>query len=300
MTRLTTLCTAFAFALTAAACGGESTTEDTPKELGIDLPSAVADDSEKAMTRPAPAPIVEEVPAPSQPKAATEAAPAPTTYRALVAAGKSSYAEGDYDEALEHFGDAAARRRGAATPRIEMARTLLRLDRVSKAREHVQVAIELEPGSSYAWNTLGRVELAEGKRAAAIASFERAVEENEDNAYAWNNLGLTLLLEERYEDAAAALESATAGPVQQAYMWNNLGLAYEHLDRIVEARAAYRQASDLGSSKGEASLERLEGVVSLVPADDELVDDRYADDADDADDEDDADIDEELDELMVD
>jgi tetratricopeptide (TPR) repeat protein len=267
MTRLTTLCTAFAFALTAACTGGDTNENDETKELGIELPSAVADKSEKAMTRPAPAPIVETVPVARAPSVEPDPEPAPTTYREMMAEGKQSYADGDYDEALELFADAAAKRRAVATPRIEMARTLLRMDRVSKAREHAQVAIEIDPSSSYAWNTLGRVELAEGEREAAIASFERSVEENEDNAYAWNNLGLTLLLDERYEDAAAALESATSGSVQKAYMWNNLGLAYEHLDRIVEARAAYRQASDLGSAKGEASLERLEGVVSLLPAD---------------------------------
>ena len=73
-----------------------------------------------------------------------------------------------------------------------------------------------------------------------------------------------MLEQERYQDAAEALESATSSGTPKAYMWNNLGMAYEHLNLIAEARAAYRQASELGSAKAEASVVRLEGVESLV------------------------------------
>ena len=270
MTRSSTLITAFAFALTAA-CGAsdDASKNDRPKELGIELPSAVANPSETAMTAPVP---LQQPPAaaPAKPAGAQvpapEPTPTPTTYRELMAQGKRAYAGGDYDDALEMFAAASAKHRTSATARIEIARTLLGMGRVAKARDHAEAGIELAPSSSYAWNTLGRIELAEGSRAAAVASFERSVELDNDNSYAWNNLGLTVLQLERYEDAVGALEAATSGANPKAYMWNNLGMAYEHLDRIVEARAAYRQAADDGSSKGAASLERLEGVVSLVPA----------------------------------
>ena len=86
---------------------------------------------------------------------------------------------------------------------------------------------ELAPEWSSAWNTLGRVELAERDFDAAVASFERATEENEDNSWAWNNLGFTLIQQDNFEDAAAALERATSGDNVTGYMWNNLGMAYE-------------------------------------------------------------------------
>jgi tetratricopeptide (TPR) repeat protein len=70
----------------------------------------------------------------------------------------------------------------------------------------------------------------------------------------------------RFEEAATALENATSGTSPAAYMWNNLGMAYEHLDRIREARAAYRQAATAGSARGQANVQRLEGVTSLRPA----------------------------------
>src|SRR5690606_35029064 len=120
-----------------------------------------------------------------------------------------------------------------------------------------------------AWNTLGRVELAEHDHEAAIVSFERAVLENEDNSYAWNNLGFLYIETGDHEAAAEALEQATSGAAPTSYMWNTLGMAYEPLDKIVEARAAYRQAADAGSAKAQANVERLEGVVSLVPGDEE-------------------------------
>jgi Flp pilus assembly protein TadD len=132
------------------------------------------------------------------------------------------------------------------------------------AREHVEVAIDIDGASSLAWNTLGRVELAEHDNQAAIVSFERAAEENEDNSYAWNNLGFAQMEEGNFEDAVTALEAATSGGSPTGYMWNNLGMAYEHLDRISLARASYRQAADLGSGRAQDNFDRLEGVVSLV------------------------------------
>jgi predicted Zn-dependent protease len=108
--------------------------------------------------------------------------------------------------------------------------------------------------------------MAELDFAAAATSFQRAVEEEPDNSFAWNNLGYAFIEQKNFEEAAAALEHATSGTSPTGYMWNNLGMAYEHLDRIREARAAYRQAAEAGSTKGEANLERLEGVTSLRPS----------------------------------
>jgi Flp pilus assembly protein TadD len=172
-------------------------------------------------------------------------------------------AEGSYAQAVEFFAKATEARPGQALPRLQMARALLATGESAKAREQIEAALEIDGSSSDAWNTMGRVELAEGDRDAAIASFQRAVDEDEDNSYAWNNLGYVLIEAQRYEESVTALENATTGRKPTSYMWNNLGMAYEHLDMLVEARAAYRQGADLGSTKAQANLARLEGVVSL-------------------------------------
>jgi Tfp pilus assembly protein PilF len=192
------------------------------------------------------------------------ARPVPTTYSEFMQEGRFLMGRGDHVGALANFAKAAEKKPELALPRLQMARALLGAGDHGQARGHVEAALELDASSTDAWNTMGRVELAEGDREAAIASFQRAVDEDEDNSYAWNNLGYVLIEENRFEEAARALESATSGGKPTSYMWNNLGMAYEHLDMITEARAAYRQAADSGSSKAQANLARLEGVISLV------------------------------------
>lgn len=148
--------------------------------------------------------------------------------------------------------------------RVKLARALLDAGKLKEARGHAEAAIENDPESGAAFYVLGRIEMAARDMDAAADAFTKTVEKDEDHSYAWNNLGYIFIEQERWEEAAAALENATSGAKPTDYMWNNLGMAYEHLDRIREARAAYRQAVELGSTKGQANLERLEGVTSLV------------------------------------
>jgi tetratricopeptide (TPR) repeat protein len=170
------------------------------------------------------------------------------------------------EEILDALTLAAERNPDDVKLRIKLARALYDGGKLKEARGHAEAAIESDPESGAAYYVLGRIEMAAQDVDAAIDAFTKTVEKDEDNSYAWNNLGYLFIGQEKWEEAAAALENATSGAKPTEYMWNNLGMAYEHLDRIREARAAYRQAVDLGSTKGQANLERLEGVSSLVPA----------------------------------
>lgn len=170
------------------------------------------------------------------------------------------------DEVLDQLVFEAERSPDDVGVRVRAARALLDAGKLREARTHAERAIEVDEESAGAWHTLGRIELAEGDFAAAASSFQHAVEVEEENSYSWNNLGYALLEQGKYEEAVVALESATSGTSPTPYMWNNLGMAYEHVDRIREARAAYRQAARAGSEKGQANLDRLEGVTSLIPA----------------------------------
>ena len=168
------------------------------------------------------------------------------------------------EEILDALTLAAERNPDDVKLRVKLARALLDAGRVKEARGHADAAIESDPESGAAYYVLGRIEMAASDMDAAVEAFSKTVEKDEDNSYAWNNLGYIFIAQEKWEEAAAALESATSGAKPTEYMWNNLGMAYEHLDRIREARAAYRQAVELGSTKGQANLERLEGVTSLI------------------------------------
>ena len=136
------------------------------------------------------------------------------------------------DEVLDRLVFEAERDPDDVGARVRAARALLDAGKLREARTHAERAVEVDEESAGAWHTLGRIELAERDFAAAASSFQHAVEVEDENSYAWNNLGM----------------------------------AYEHVDRIREARAAYRQAAQGGSEKGQANVERLEGVTSLIPA----------------------------------
>jgi Flp pilus assembly protein TadD len=169
------------------------------------------------------------------------------------------------DEVLDQLTFEAERKPSDVRLRVRLARALLDAGKIREARTHAERAVEVDEKSSGAWYVLGRVEMAETDFAAAASSFQHAVDQDPENSHAWNNLGFALMEQSRFEEAATALENATSGTSPAAYMWNNLGMAYEHLDRIREARAAYRQAATAGSPRGQANVQRLEGVTSLRP-----------------------------------
>ena len=200
------------------------------------------------------------------PVAAIPVVPEPETYSQYMKRGRDLWKNGKLQQALLDYQHAAQLAPKAAMPEIQQARMYLALGEAGQAREHIAEAIEMDSQSSLAWNTMGRVEMAERDYEAAIVSFSRAVDEDPDNSYAWNNLGLVYLLIEDYLEAVQALEKATSGVSPKAYMWNNLGMAYEHLNDIVLARASYDQAIASGSDRAQANFDRLIGVVSLVPA----------------------------------
>jgi len=241
--------TAGLIGLSSAACGSgareDATSHEKTSVASVMPPSVARAGTELTSVAPA------EVPAPKvEPQPEIEPGPAVKTR----------------DEVLDKLVFDAERDPDDVHLRVRVARALLDAGKLREARTHAERAIEVDEKSPGAWHTLGRVELAERDFQAAAASFQRAVEEDADNSYAWNNLGYALIEQQKFEEAVEALESATSGTSPTPFMWNNLGMAYEHVDRIREARAAYRQAAQGGSTKGQANLDRLEGVSSLVPS----------------------------------
>ncbi|MBT8495399.1 MAG: tetratricopeptide repeat protein [Deltaproteobacteria bacterium] len=238
----------------AVACGQSD--QRIEQEPIVNLPTITDDEPELANVDTGsvmPDPVAEQPPAPVAVETAAD--PLPDDFRGLVRFAKRS---SDVDRALEALELARDKNPKSVIPDIESARVLLAAGLSKRARPFAESAVDGDGSSSYAWNTMGRVELAEGDIDGAVASFQRATEENPDNSYAFNNLGLALIRLERYPEAVTALEAATNGNEPTGYMFNNLGMAYENIRRFDLAMAAYRQAIDLGSSKAAENLERLE------------------------------------------
>jgi tetratricopeptide (TPR) repeat protein len=239
---------------TSIGCGQSDRSKD--QQPIVNLPSITDDEPNMANVDTGnvmPDPVAEEPPTPVKVEPVAEALP--ETFSGLVRFAKGS---SDLERALEALELARTKSPKSIIPDIESARLLLAAGQPGKARAFAEAAVDGDGSSSYAWNTMGRVELAEGDIDGAVASFERATEENPDNSYAFNNLGLALIRLERYPEAVSALEAATNGAKPTGYMFNNLGMAYENIRRFDLAMAAYRQAIDLGSGKASENLERLE------------------------------------------
>jgi tetratricopeptide (TPR) repeat protein len=156
----------------ASACGSKSDkTQPEPVKASAPIKSAVLDEK-PAMVNIAPPDV-----SPKSLPVETETTPAveiPENFSGLIKGGKSLSASGNVDDALDYFARAGELRPNSNRPDIESARTLLTIGRSKDAREFVESALEKDEESSYAWNTLGRVELLEGNLEEAVAAFERA------------------------------------------------------------------------------------------------------------------------------
>jgi tetratricopeptide (TPR) repeat protein len=208
---------------------------------------------------PIPAPAIPEEPKEVAPTVAEPPAP-PASFDELMARARASKKA---DEAIETYLEAAQAKPESASPHIAIAGLLIGQKEAKLAKKHAELAVELEPGRSRAWNTLGRAELAAGKLAAAEKAFVEAARLSEGNIYAWNNLGLTRIRQKRYAEAVEALEKATSSKSVRAYMFNNLGLALERLDRVDEALTAYKSGLALGSGVAGQNFVRLERELDL-------------------------------------
>jgi tetratricopeptide (TPR) repeat protein len=243
----------------AAACGDGG--KPTRKEIKTETPSAPTTQVAIPEIPQVPeVPVVEPVGEPIAPQ--VQPMVLPETFEERLALGKKLVKQGKLDDAVIAFEGALALGEEKGVAHTEMARVLLLKNDPKTARTFAEKGVELEPTSSSAWNTLGRVSLMERKMDSAIAEFARATDENHDNIYAWNNMGLALMQMKRYEESIEAFETATAGKDPEPYMWNNLGMAYEKVDRVEDARISYVKGAEAGSNPAAKNLARIEGVAS--------------------------------------
>jgi Flp pilus assembly protein TadD len=250
------------FALAIAACGEKSSTPAA-------TPAGSAAQDSVVRSAPVAEPVVSEGPkVPVSPVAPVASVPAeiPATFAEQLKLGATLAAKGDHARARVMFEAAAKADRKAAMPHVELARSYIATRHKAHAIRHASKAVKLAPGSSLAYNTLGRAELLRHDYDAAIIAFRQATEIDPGNVWAWNNLGLVYLTLEDHLEAANALVEATTRKGAEGYMWNNLGLAYEHLDQLDDARAAFEAGAKLGSVAAKASRKRLEGVDTIVIA----------------------------------
>jgi Flp pilus assembly protein TadD len=221
---------------------------------------------------------------------------APDDPEAFVGLGEAEVMLGEFGPALEHSRKAAERageRAGLKARALHnSAIALLLTDRAAEAETALKAAVENDPRSWRAWNTLGRARDAHGnweqareayERALALAPsegavlnnfglsklsagdldgaaalFVRALEASPDLAVAETNLRLTLALRGQYDEALAGVAAANLPDAL-----NNAGYAALLRGDYPKARVLFLQAIDASPSFYEPSWSNLRFLSSV-------------------------------------
>ncbi len=155
----------------------------------------------------------------------------------------------DLDGALELYREAAKERPKFARTRIHeaIANALLQQGNNQEALAEARKAIELDPFSTTAYDSMGLVMLANGEEAEAAKYFQLAVKFDPDNFGAQIDYGTTLVKLRRWDEGIAQL-APIARLLPRRY------LARTYLARALAARGDYEQA-----------ISQLEQILELKP-----------------------------------
>lgn len=121
-----------------------------------------------------------------------------------------------------------------------------------KEEDYLKKAIEFNPKYAKAYNNLGVVYKATGRKEEAAALYKKAIELNPDYAEPYNNLGNIYKINGRPEEAIPLYKKAIELNQFFAEAHNNLGVAYKSIGKAEEAIASYKKAIELDPGFGRA------------------------------------------------
>jgi tetratricopeptide (TPR) repeat protein len=140
---------------------------------------------------------------------------------------------------------------------VNLARTLVDLDRPQEALVVAERAVTLEPGLADAHRLRGRAFAELGQEIDAIAAYRDALLHDAQDAWSANNLGLLHILGGRINEAVGPLALAVQLRPDVSLFRNNLGIALERVGALGQAAEQYQAAADAGHPRAAVSLERV-------------------------------------------
>jgi tetratricopeptide (TPR) repeat protein len=129
---------------------------------------------------------------------------------------------------------------------------MLWLGKVDGALAASEVALQMGPIDSYAWDLRGRVLGELGRRDESVEAHVKAVEANPSNPFAVANLGDALAAAHRADEAASAYMQAMALAPAEMTLRARYAMVLEDTGRYEEALIAARRALELDPEDGEA------------------------------------------------
>ncbi|WP_458245186.1 tetratricopeptide repeat protein [Streptomyces sp. MAI_2237] len=166
--------------------------------------------------------------------------------------GDIAAGQGNHEEAILSYREAAHLNPDDATTHNNLGATLFELGRLAEAEAVMQRAIEINPAYATAHNNLGATLFELGRFTEAEAALQRAIEVNPayDKAHRW--LGATRFQLGRLAEAEAALQRAIEINPDDATAHNNLGVTLFELGRFTEAEAALQRAIEVNPAYDKA------------------------------------------------
>ncbi len=130
---------------------------------------------------------------------------------------------GRHDDALRHFVHLTQLDSSWAIPHRHLAKIHLRRNDLDSAEASASFALELNPQSPGAHNTMGLIRSRHGDERSAEVHFRKAIKLNDQFAEAYNNLGTTLASQGDIDAASSCFQRALAIDNQFAEAHTNLG-----------------------------------------------------------------------------
>lgn len=148
----------------------------------------------------------------------------------------------------------------ALRKQIELGVGYLKKGDYRRAKDKLDRALEIDPGSGEAHTTLGLLFQLEGEYELAEHYFKAALSHEPGLTRARNNYAAFLFSRQRYEEAVDQLTTASEDRfyVNRVAVFENLGVAYRHLGDTTGAEQAFLKATRLDPKQPRALLELAE------------------------------------------
>jgi len=175
-------------------------------------------------------------------------------------------------EALKLYHRIDTMRHGNPRVCIGIADDLMSMGKLDWARQELEKALEIDPGSSDAYFYLGKNYQLKGDPRAAVTALEKAVALNPRNYYARNNLGGLYIQMDRLDLAAQQFSAAIELKKDNSLSYYNLGLVcalkdeYPRAVRCLKDAIAYAPG-DMNAHELLANIyfERMQDYASARP-----------------------------------
>jgi len=140
---------------------------------------------------------------------------------------------------------------------INLARGYLESDDKTRAREPLERALEIDPGSADALGLLAVFYQGEEEPELAEQFYKRALRADAEHAPNLNNYAGLLYSQGRYREALAPLKTLVGNTSYRgrATAYESLGLTQLQVGNVAEARAAFARALALNPTLADSNLE---------------------------------------------